>query len=98
MEFVLSQMTKAKAEFNLKQNTVLVAASKTKTPEKLMEVYNAGHLDFGENYVDELIKKCQEMPKDVRWHFIGHLQSNKVAMLLNKVPNLHTFHCLDSLK
>ena len=61
-----------------------------------MEAYEAGQRDFGENYVDELIEKAPHMPKDVRWHFIGHLQSNKVAKLLS-LP-IWSIHSVDSEK
>merc|ERR1719446_1132948 len=57
----------------------LVAVSKTKPVEMLMAAYNAGQRDFGENYVQEIVQKAPEMPSDVRWHFIGHLQTNKVS-------------------
>lgn len=56
----------------------LIGVSKTKPKELLMDAYNLGLRDFGENYVQELIDKAKELPKDIRWHFIGHLQSNKV--------------------
>ncbi|GJD08433.1 Proline synthase co-transcribed bacterial homolog protein [Galdieria sulphuraria] len=55
----------------------LVAVSKTKPPSLIMEAYDAGHRHFGENYVQELVEKAAALPKDIRWHFIGHLQSNK---------------------
>jgi pyridoxal phosphate enzyme (YggS family) len=73
----------------------LVAVSKTKPVEQIMECYNAGHRDFGENYVQELVSKQAELPKDIRWHFIGHLQSNKVKMI---TPFVHLVHGVDSLK
>ena len=60
----------------------LVAVSKTKPVEMLQEAYDAGHRDFGENYVQELTDKAPQLPDDVRWHFIGHLQSNKAKSLL----------------
>ena len=59
----------------------LVAVSKTKPIELLMEAYNAGQRDFGENYVQELVDKQKLMPQDICWHFIGHLQSNKVKFI-----------------
>jgi hypothetical protein len=73
----------------------LLAVSKTKPAEMLMEAYNAGQRDFGENYVQELTGKYEQMPKDVRWHFIGHLQSNKVKYI---APFVHLIHGVDSLK
>lgn len=73
----------------------LVAVSKTKPVEMLMEAYNAGFKRFGENYVQELVDKHQTMPKDIEWHFIGHLQSNKVKYIASFVSLIHS---VDSLK
>ena len=63
-------------------NVRLVAVSKTKTVEDILALYNEGHKDFGENYVQELIEKYAQLPKDIRWHFIGHLQTNKVKQVI----------------
>ena len=60
-------------------SVTLVAVSKTKPLEMLMAAYGAGQRDFGENYVQEIVQKAPGMPADVRWHFIGHLQTNKVS-------------------
>ena len=60
------------------KNVTLVAVSKTKSAEEILELYHLGQRDFGENYVQELVEKYEQLPKDIRWHFIGHLQSNKV--------------------
>lgn len=73
----------------------LVAVSKTKPAEDILELYNLGHRDFGENYVQELVDKAARLPKDIRWHFIGHLQSNKVKQI---TPFVHLIHGVDSLK
>jgi pyridoxal phosphate enzyme (YggS family) len=73
----------------------LVAVSKTKPDELIMEAYEAGHRDFGENYVQELVDKHEQLPKDIRWHFIGHLQSNKVKYI---APFVHLIHSVDSFK
>ena len=73
----------------------LVAVSKTKPVEDILELYNLGQRDFGENYVQELVDKQTQLPKDIRWHFIGHLQSNKVKYI---VPFVHLIHGVDSLK
>ncbi|HVK96428.1 MAG TPA: YggS family pyridoxal phosphate-dependent enzyme, partial [Flavisolibacter sp.] len=73
----------------------LVAVSKTKPPEVIIELYKLGHRDFGENYVQELIDKHEQLPKDIRWHFIGHLQTNKVKYI---APFVHLVHGVDSLK
>ena len=63
------------------KNVTLVAVSKTKPAEEILELYKLGQRDFGENYVQELTEKYEELPKDIRWHFIGHLQSNKVKYI-----------------
>ena len=60
----------------------LVAVSKTKPPSDILALYNAGHRCFGENYIQELIEKAALLPKDIQWHFIGSLQSNKIKSLL----------------
>ncbi|MBS1643069.1 MAG: YggS family pyridoxal phosphate-dependent enzyme [Bacteroidetes bacterium] len=79
----------------LKQsNTTLVAVSKAKPVADILELYNLNQRDFGENYVQELIEKEAQLPKDIRWHFIGHLQSNKVKYIAAFV---HLIHGVDSL-
>lgn len=77
----------------LPSQVMLVAVSKTKPKEMVLEAYEAGQRDFGENYVQELVDKHQELPKDIRWHFIGHLQSNKVKYI---VPYVYLIHGVDS--
>eukprot|EP00746_Dinoflagellata_sp_MGD_P001379 gnl/MRDRNA2_/MRDRNA2_102587_c0_seq1.p1 gnl/MRDRNA2_/MRDRNA2_102587_c0~~gnl/MRDRNA2_/MRDRNA2_102587_c0_seq1.p1 ORF type:complete len:320 (+),score=54.22 gnl/MRDRNA2_/MRDRNA2_102587_c0_seq1:68-961(+) len=76
----------------------LVAVSKTKPVEMLMACYDAGHRDFGENYVQELLEKGRQMPDDVRWRFIGHLQSGKAKSLVAGVPSLTCVESVDSVK
>lgn len=76
-------------------NTTLVAVSKTKPNEDLISLYELGQRDFGENYVQELVDKAASLPKDIRWHFIGHLQSNKVKYI---APFVYLIHGVDSLK
>lgn len=76
----------------------MVAVSKTKPLAAVLEAYAAGQRDFGENYVQELVDKAPQAPADVRWHFIGHLQSNKAKMLLEGVPNLAVVETVDSEK
>ncbi|KAL4457402.1 hypothetical protein ABPG75_012267 [Micractinium tetrahymenae] len=76
----------------------LVAVSKTKPAEAVQEAYEAGHRVFGENYVQELVDKAPQLPADCAWHFIGHLQSNKVKTLLEGVPNLAMLETVDSEK
>ena len=77
------------------KNVGLVAVSKTKSPEAITELYQLGQRDFGENYVQELVDKQSQLPKDIRWHFIGHLQTNKVKFI---APFVHLIHGVDSLK
>jgi len=73
----------------------LVAVSKTKSIEEIREAYEAGQRLFGENKVQELTSKWQQLPKDIEWHYIGHLQTNKVRQL---VPYVSVIHSVDSLK
>ena len=73
----------------------LVAVSKTKPNEDIMAGYNSGHKIFGENKVQDLVQKHEELPKDIEWHFIGHPQSNKVKFI---APFIHLIHGVDSLK
>ena len=77
------------------KNVKLVAVSKTKSVEEIKELYDLGQRDFGENYVQELVEKYQQLPKDIRWHFIGHLQTNKVKLI---VPFVQLIQSVDSLK
>ncbi|XP_057433589.1 uncharacterized protein LOC130726351 [Lotus japonicus] len=76
----------------------VVAASKMKPVSALQQVYDAGHRCFGENYVQELIEKVPQLPDDIEWHFIGHLQSNKVKLLVAGVPNLAYVETVDDEK
>lgn len=79
----------------LKDRATLVAVSKTKPVEDIKALYALGQRDFGENYVQELTDKQPQLPTDIRWHFIGHLQSNKVKYI---APFVHLIHGVDSLK
>lgn len=84
------------------QNVQLVAVSKTKPVEAILEAYEEGQRHFGENYVQELQDKANdelllEKCKDIKWHFIGHLQSNKVNRVV-KLPNLYMIETIDSQK
>jgi pyridoxal phosphate enzyme (YggS family) len=84
-------------ECNLKEDSVrLIAVSKTKPMELLMNVYDAGQRYFGENYAQELIEKAEQMPSDIKWHFIGPLQSNKAAPLVKKV-GLKKLACIETV-
>jgi len=76
----------------------LVAVSKTKPASALQEAYDAGQRDFGENYVQELLEKAPILPSDIRWHFIGHLQSNKAKALIEGVPSLAMVETVDTEK
>lgn len=74
---------------------LLVAVSKTKPAEVLKEAYEAGVRDFGENKVQEMVDKYEQLPKDIKWHMIGHLQRNKVKYI---VPFVHMIHSVDSAR
>ena len=76
------------------RNVQLVAVSKTQPIEAILELYHLGQRDFGENRVQELLPKYEALPKDIRWHLIGHLQSNKVKYI---APFAHLIHSVDSL-
>jgi pyridoxal phosphate enzyme (YggS family) len=76
----------------------LIAVSKTKPEAQLMEYYNIGHRVFGENYVQELVDKAANLPKDIEWNMIGHLQSNKVKYIAPFVAMIHTVDSLSLLQ
>ena len=80
---------------NLPESVRLIAVSKTKPAELVLEAYNHGQRDFGENKVQEMVWKYEELPKDIKWHFIGHLQSNKIKYI---APFVHMIHGVDSFK
>ena len=73
-----------------KEDVTLIAVSKTKPVEMLQEVYDAGARDFGENKVQEILAKYDKLPSDIRWHMIGHLQTNKVKYIADKVYMIHS--------
>lgn len=79
----------------LPENVCLIAVSKTKPASAIQEAYDAGQRDFGENKVQELVEKHAQLPKDIRWHLIGHLQTNKVKYAAEFV---YLIHAVDSLK
>ena len=79
----------------LPENVKLVAVSKTKPEEMIMEAYKTGHKIFGENKVQDLVRKYENLPKDIEWHFIGHLQTNKIKYIVEFV---HLIHGVDSFK
>lgn len=76
----------------------LVAVSKTKPAEAIQQLYDAGYRHFGENYLQELTEKAAVLPKDINWHFIGHLQSSKSNKIIKDVPNLYLLETIDSQK
>lgn len=76
-------------------NVTLVAVSKMQPVASIRHLYNFGHRDFGENYVQELIEKQLLLPPDINWHYIGHLQSNKIKYI---APFVHLVHSVDSFK
>ncbi len=84
-----------KLKQEIKEGVCLVAVSKTKPNEDILEAYNVGHRAFGENKIQDLVKKAEELPKDIEWHFIGHPQTNKVKYI---APFISLIHGVDSLK
>ena len=84
-----------KIKSSLPENVTLVAVSKTKPVSDLMEAYNAGQRIFGENKIQEMTEKWEQMPKDIQWHMIGHIQTNKVKFM---APFVSLIHGVDSLK
>lgn len=80
---------------DLPEKVRLVAVSKTKPNEDILEVYHAGHKIFGENKAQELVQKYEQLPKDIEWHFIGHPQTNKIKFI---APFIQLIHGVDSLK
>ena len=80
---------------NIPVGVTLVCVSKFHANEAIMEAYDCGERDFGESRVQELLPKYEALPKDIRWHFIGHLQTNKVKQI---VPFVHMIHSVDSLR
>lgn len=96
LEEVRERIRQACARAGRRENEVnLIAVSKTKPAELLREAYEAGARDFGENKVQELLDKIPQLPGDIRWHMIGHLQRNKVKCIVDKVFMIHS---VDSLK
>tara|TARA_B100000945_G_scaffold319925_1_gene328464 strand:- start:45 stop:695 length:651 start_codon:yes stop_codon:yes gene_type:complete len=73
----------------------IIAVSKTKSKDKILEIYNTGHRDFGENRIQELKEKYNQLPKDIKWHMIGHVQKNKVKYI---APFIKLIHSVDSYK
>ena len=90
---ILHNLTELNA--GLPQEVILVAVSKTKPESDLLEAYQAGQRIFGENKIQEMVSKWRSLPKDIQWHMIGHVQTNKVKYM---APFVHTIHAIDSLK
>jgi len=97
LKMVLKNISKALTNNNKTKCVKLLAVSKTKSVDEIMKVYNEGHRDFGENYVNEILEKHDKLPEDINWHMIGHLQSNKCKSLL-QVKNLKVIESVDSQK
>lgn len=92
-EDVLARIEKAASRAGRGTDEVtLVAVSKTFSPERVMEIYEQGHRDFGENRAQEMAAKAAELPEDIRWHFVGALQSNKARDVR---PHTHLLHSMD---
>ena len=85
----------ASVRTHIPQGVTLVCVSKFHPMEAIMEAYECGERDFGESRVQELLPKYEALPKDIRWHFIGHLQTNKVKQI---VPFVHMIHSVDSVR
>ena len=96
LKYIEDEIKKVCEKENIDKNAcTLIAVSKTKPIELIKEAYDYGIRDFGENKVQEILEKYEQLPKDIRWHMIGHLQTNKVKMILDKVEYIHS---IDSLK
>ena len=76
-------------------NVLIIAVSKTKSKDKILKIYNIGHKNFGENKIQELKEKYNQLPKDIKWHMIGHVQRNKVKYI---APFIELIHSVDSIK
>ena len=88
---VLSRVEAAAARSHRPPEEItLVAVSKTKTPDEVMTVYEQGHRDFGENRAKEMARKAERLPDDIRWHFVGALQSNKTGLVRGRTHLLHS--------
>ncbi len=90
----IASWKKLKAELE-EQNVTLIAVSKKKPVADIQELYDAGERNFGENYVQELVEKQPQLPNDIHWHYIGHLQTNKVKYI---APFVHLIHAVHSFK
>lgn len=96
MEIIKNNLIRIKS--NIPENVTLVAVSKTKPIADIQEAYDAGHRVFGENKIQEMVSKHEELPKDIEWHMIGHLQRNKVKYMAEFVSLIHGVDSLKTLK
>ncbi|WGH26918.1 MAG: YggS family pyridoxal phosphate-dependent enzyme [Candidatus Bostrichicola ureolyticus] len=87
-----------KIKSNIPSYVKIIAVSKNQTISKIKEIYDAGQRDFGENYINELVEKHKSLPKDIRWHMIGKLQSNKIKYIGNFVYLVHSIEKIKHLK
>ena len=92
---VIENIKKAEEKSPFHQKVLLIAVSKTHPAEDIQKIYDLGQRDFGENKVQELLEKSDKLPSDIKWHMIGHLQTNKVKYIIDKVCMIHS---VDSLK
>lgn len=88
-----NSLNRIKDEIDKKVKIVVV--SKTRSEKEILDIYKKGHKNFGENKVQEILEKHEKLPKDIRWHFIGHLQTNKVRYI---IPFISLIHSVDSIK
>ncbi len=93
MDLIKKNLEKIKKEVG--SNVLVVAVSKTKPVDYIKKAYETGHRDFGENKIQEMTSKFNDLPKDINWHMIGHIQTNKVKYM---APYVSLIHSLDSLK
>ena len=93
MSTIVSSLKNLNAQ--LSKNVTLVAVSKTKPSSDILKAYSTGQRDFGENKIQEMSSKWEELPKDINWHMIGHVQTNKVKYM---APFVHLIHAVDSFK
>jgi PLP dependent protein len=99
MNMVVERIRNASLAAGRSANDVrLVAVSKTKPVSDILALYNAGQRHFGENYYQEITEKAEELPKDIHWHFIGHLQSSKASKLIRQIPHIYVIETVDTFK
>jgi pyridoxal phosphate enzyme (YggS family) len=93
---VISKITTVLQNYGINQKVKVLVVSKKRPIEQILEIYNQGHRDFGENYVKEILEKSQKLPSDINWHLIGHLQTNKVKKILS-IKNLYAVESVDNV-